>query len=287
MKKSKYLLMLIIAMTLYGTIGVFRRYIPISSAQLAFFRGIIGSITLFGWIKLNKKSFSKISKSNLILLILSGALMGFNWMLLFEAYNYTSVATATLCYYMEPVMLIIFSCFLFKEKISFKQFICILVALIGMVFVSGILETNIQINDSKGILYGLFAAFLYTCVVLMNKKINNIDTYEKTILQLLSASISLIPYILINETITVSSLDLLSLSMILIVGIVHTGIAYALYFGAIPYLNSTSLALFSYIDPVVAILLSITLLNESISLLGIIGAILILGSTIMSEFSKK
>ena len=287
MKKSKYLLMLIIAMTLYGTIGVFRRYIPISSAQLAFFRGIIGSITLYIWIKANKKSFSKISKTNLILLILSGALMGFNWMLLFEAYNYTSVATATLCYYMEPVMLIIFSCFLFKENISYKQIICILIALIGMVFVSGILDTSIQINDSKGILYGLLAAFLYTCVVLMNKKINNIDTYEKTILQLLSASISLVPYILINETITISSIDLLSLSMILIVGIVHTGIAYALYFGAIPYLNSTSLALFSYIDPVVAILLSITLLNESISLLGIIGAILILGSTIVSEFSKK
>ena len=278
--------MLIVAMTLYGTLGVFRRYIPISSAQLAFFRGIIGSITLFSWIKFNKKSFFKISISNLLLLILSGALIGFNWMLLFEAYNYTSVATATLCYYMEPVMLIVFSCLLFKEKISFKQVICIVFALLGMVFVSGIFETNIQINEFKGILYGLMAAFLYTCVVLLNKKIKDIDTYEKTILQLFSASISLIPYILLNETMMIS-LEPFSIFMIIIVGIVHTGIAYALYFGAIPYLNSTTLALFSYVDPVVAIILSITLLSENISFLGIIGAILILGSTIVSELSKK
>ena len=278
--------MLCTAMFLYGTIGIFRRYIFISSAQLAFFRGIIGSITLFIWIKMNKKSFNKISKSNIIYLIISGALMGFNWMLLFEAYNYTSVATATLCYYMEPIMLIIFSCFLFKEKISFKTLVCILISLLGMIFVSGVLETSISIHESKGILYGLAAAFLYTCVVLINKKIKDIDTYEKTILQLLSASISLIPYILFNETITLN-IEPLSILMIFVLGIVHTGIAYALYFGSIPHLNSTSIALFSYIDPVVAILLSITILNEKISILGILGTFLILGSTIYSEFNKK
>ena len=284
--KNKSLLMLTLAMFLYGTIGIFRRYIFISSAQLAFCRGIIGSITLFIWMKVNKKSFSKINQHNLIYLILSGALMGFNWMLLFEAYNYTSVATATLCYYMEPMMLILFSCFLFKEKISFKTLICIFISLLGMIFVSGIFETKISMNEYKGILYGLSAAFLYTCVVLINKKIKDIDTYEKTILQLCSASISLIPYICLNETISLN-IEPISIIMIFILGIVHTGIAYALYFGSIPRLNSTSIALFSYIDPVVAILLSITILNEKISLLGIIGAFLILGSTIYSEFNKN
>ena len=88
-------------------------------------RGYIGAAFLLVIMLLTgKKPDLKAIKNNLLPLVLSGAAIGVNWILLFEAYNYTSVAVATLCYYMQPVMLIILTPFLLKEKLSKAKIIC-------------------------------------------------------------------------------------------------------------------------------------------------------------------
>ena len=289
MKKSnvKALFMLISSMFLYGTIGIFRRYIPLSSGILAFARGLIGVGFLLILMRIRGQKIQFISEKNKILpLAISGGLMGFNWILLFEAYNYTTVATATLCYYMEPVIVVLVAPIFFKEKLSFRKRICVIAALLGMVFVSGVIEGGIpQISELSGILCGLAAAVLYSAVVILNKKITGVGVYEKTIIQLGSASIFMLPYLLITEDITSLSMDVVSIVMLLVVGIVHTGIAYTLYFGSMGGLKAQTIALFSYIDPVVAIILSALILKETMSIFGILGAVLILGSTIINELS--
>lgn len=276
-------------MVIFGTIGIFRKYIPIPSGFIAFSRGAIGFIFLFAVIKIRKKPFSigKIGKK-IIPLCVSGALMGFNWILLFEAYNYTSVASATLCYYMAPVFVIIASPFLFGEKLGAKRIFCVFTAVLGMLFVSGFFESGFA-GEFKGILLGLGAAALYSSVVIMNKKLADIPVFEKTLLQLGSSAATILPYTLIAEDLSAAEVTPLSVMMLITVGILHTGIAYALYFGSVGSLPAHTTAILSYIDPVTAILLSALVLKEELTAFGILGAVLILGSAVLSEskFAEK
>ena len=285
--KSKF--SLILSMFIFGTIGIFRRYIPLPSSLLALARGAIGVIFLliFMMFRKEKVNFKEI-KNKILILCISGVAIGFNWILLFEAYNYTTVATATLCYYMAPVFVIIASPFLFKEKLTLKKIICVISALAGMVLVSGVIETGFTgISELKGVLFGLGAAILYASVVLMNKKTAGVPAYPKTAIQLGSAAIVLLPYTIFTENFAELTFEPLTIIMLIVVGVVHTGITYALYFGSMDNLKAQTVAIFSYIDPVVAIILSALILNEEMSVFGVIGAVLVLGSTMMSEINIK
>ncbi len=237
----------------------------------------------------NKLSFKNI-KNNLIILLLSGAAIGFNWIFLFEAYNYTTVATATLTYYLAPFFVMIASPLVLKEKLTIKQFFCLIGAIIGMVFVSGVVKNGIpEADELKGILFGLGAAILYASVIILNKKLREISAYEKTVMQLGTAAVVVIPYIFLTEDVTQLTFEPLTVVMLLVTGIIHTGIAYALYFNSMKDLKAQTVAIFSYIDPAVAIILSAVILKERMDIYGIIGAVLILGSAMISEiqFKKK
>ena len=286
--RLKSYMMLITSMLIFGTIGIFRRYIPLSSAMLAFSRGILGSVCLILFITMKKHKLPKIEKKTLFLLIITGALIGLNWILLFEAYNYTTVATATMCYYMQPTIVILLSPLVLREKLAMKKLLCAATAIVGMIFISGILEgSGVGTKDTMGILCGLGAAALYATVVILNKKNQIEDAYQKTIIQLSSAAAVLIPYLFITENLSEIKLDVLAILMVLVVGIVHTGIAYALYFGSMKNLKSQSIAVLSYIDPVFALLLSAVVLSEKLTVFGVIGAVLIIGSAMISELGNK
>lgn len=276
----------ILAMSIFGTIGIFRRYIPLPSSVLALARGTIGTVfLLFLLLVIKRQQLSRAAIGrNFKFLVISGALIGFNWILLFEAYQYTTVATATLCYYMAPVLVIMASPFFFREKLTPLKAVCVAVALVGMVLVSGVLQSGFGgLQELRGVLLGLSAALLYAIVVILNKFIHQISAYDKTIMQLGTAALVVLPYTLLTEDLTAITFTPFAVIMLLVVGIVHTGIAYALYFGSMDGLKAQTIALFSYIDPVVAILLSAVLLHEDIGLWGALGAVMILGSTLVSE----
>lgn len=292
MNGKKDLIIYISAMAIFGTIGIFRRYIPLDSGIIAMTRGIIGALLIMLYLAIKKRPFSlKHFNGKAWIIILNGAIMGFNWITLFEAYNYTSVATATLCYYMQPIFLIIVSPFLFKEKLTLKKILCVVTAFIGMIFVSGIFSSSVNASDIKGIIYGIISAILYTIVVCVSKKVTSVDVYEKTSLQLLAAGIAVIPYLLVKGVFAdpnlFASCTTLTLVMLAIVCIGHTGITYIMYFGSIERLSMQQVALFAYVDPVVAIILSQIILHEDMGINGVIGAVLILGSSIVSELGNK
>lgn len=279
-KSIKAKFMLTGSMLIFGSIGVFRKYIPLSSGVLAFSRGLLGALFLCAFIKISgRKTEKNIDRKKLLFLILTGCFMGINWMLLFEAYNNTTVSTATLCYYMEPTIVILLSPFFFREKLTIKKIVYAAVSFAGMVLVSGVVEGGSRSSsDMKGILLGLGAAVFYSAVVILNKKVDMEDAYEKTSIQLFAAAIIMIPYIFVTREFSNIQLNVTAIIMIIIVGIVHTGIAYVLYFGSIKSLNSQSIAVMSYIDPVAALLFSALILQERMTIYGVIGAILILGS---------
>lgn len=282
-------LQMAIAMTIFGTIGIFVRYIPLPSSIIALARGIIGTlfILLFSLLQKKKPDVTAIRK-NLVLLSVSGLFIGVNWILLFEAYRYTTVATATLCYYLEPIFVFLLTPFVLKEKLTGKQIFCVLAALLGMVFLSGILQgEGIGAKDLKGILLGTSAALLYACVILMNKFLKDISSFDRTLTQIGMAAITILPYCLVTESVSTLTFGGTTILLLLVVGILNTGISYTLYFAAMKDLSTSTTALFSYIDPVVAIILSTVILRETMGLYDCVGAVLILGSTLYYEFGDK
>lgn len=278
-------LKLITSMVIFGTIGIFVRYISMPSSIIALVRGFIGVVFLLLLTLISKRKISAVAvKNNIVLLLLSGAAIGINWILLFEAYNYTTVATATLCYYFAPIFVMIMSPIVLKQKLGLKKVVCVFTALLGMTLVSGVTETGLSgVSDFKGILFGIGAAVFYASVILMNQGIKNISAYDKTIFQLLFASVVLLPYTLLTENFSELSPSSSSVIMLVLVGVIHTGLAYTLYFGSMKDLTAQSVALMSYIDPICAIILSAFVLKERMSLLCVIGAVLVLGSTLVSE----
>ena len=285
----KSVLMILSAMLIWGTIGLFRRFIPLSSAFLAFSRGILGGIFLLIVMRIKReKTAERLPLRTVVRLTLTGAAIGINWILLFEAYNYTTVAVATLCYYMQPTIVILLSPVIFREKLTSKRALCAVFAIIGMFFVSGVIGGGAaQASNLKGIFLGLGAAVLYSIVVITNKSTAGIDAYRKTTIQLLSAGSVMIPYLLLTGGFGSMSFSAQTGILLLIVGIVHTGIAYVLYFRSMDGLKAQSIAIFSYIDPVAAMLVSAVFLNEPLSIYHIIGAILIIGSAVISEIQTE
>ena len=280
--KSTYL-QFITAMIIVGTIGVFRRFIPVSSAFLAFTRGTLGSLSLAAFVKVKGQRIRHgMERRQFWLLVLNGAIIGVNWIFLFEAFRFTTVAVATLCYYLQPTLLILVSPLFFKEKLTLRKIFFAVTAFIGMVLVSGVIGGDGS-GDLRGVAFGLAAALLYTVAVVINKKVTAVDPFEKTIIQLASAAIVLIPYILLTEDISSIQLDPLSIILIIIVGVIHTGFVYYLYFGSMENMSAQAVALLSYIDPVVAVVASWLVLGEALTVMVVIGAILIIGSAVMSE----
>ncbi len=278
------MLMLICSMVIFGTVGIFRAWIPLPSGLLAFSRGVIGAAVLSVPAILQRKKTDGASvKKRLPLLLISGAMIGVNWILLFEAYRYTSVSTATLCYYMAPVFVIAASPLVLREKLTAKKTVCLLCAVAGMLPVSGVLGESESRPSVKGVLFGLGAAALYAGVILINKRLTDVPATVRTPVQIGAAALAALPYVLLTDGMEYSVLDAKGLLLLLFMGAVHTGAAYLLYFAAIPHLSAQTAAIFSYVDPVTALLLSAVLLHEKIGFYGLIGAALILGAALLSE----
>lgn len=279
---------LLISMTIFSTVGIFVYYIPLPSGVIALLRGIIGSLCLiaFAFFAKTKISFKDV-KENFVMLLLSSAALGFNWVFLFEAYRYTTVATATLCYYMAPMIIVVLSPILFKEQLTLKKICCVVLSLVGMVLISGVIgETPPTKDEFLGIVFGLLAAVLYATVVFLNKKMKEISAQNRTVVQLLVSAVCVLPYALFAERTNLSLLSPLAIVLLICVGLVHTGLAYLLYFSSIKDVPAQTVAIFSYIDPALAIVLSAVVLSQPMTLISGIGAVLILASSLVSQMEK-
>ncbi len=280
-------LMLIASMTIFGTLGIFVRNIPVSSGELALYRAVLAALLIAVFLLLTKQRipFANIKKE-VPLLLASGVAMGINWILLFEAYKYTTVSVATLSYYFAPVIVTVVCPILFREKLTGKQIVCFVMSTLGLVLITGIGDVGSG-NDFVGILFGLGAAVFYATVILLNKFIKNVEGIHRTFLQFLSAIVILIPYVIMTSGVTLGNLDGIGWVNLLIVGLIHTGVTYCMYFSSLKELPGQKAAILSYIDPLVAVLVSVTILGESMTLWQVIGGILILGFTLWNEISPK
>lgn len=274
-----------ISMGIFGTVGLFVDAIPLGSGAIALFRGVLGlAFLLLAMLLTRQKLRFSVIKKDLPLLCVSGAAMGLNWVFLFEAIKHCGVATATVCYYLAPAFLMLASPLL-GEKLTVKKVLCLLGCFVGMVLVTGVGS-----SDLVGIAFGVGAALLYASVMFMNRKIRYAGDYERTGTQMAAAIPVLVVYVLCSGGLDVSQMGAVQWGLMAVVGIIHTGFSYYLYFGALGKLPATTVAVCSYLDPLVAVLLSSVIAlvqHEPVSLWVILGAVLILGSTLVGQLKGE
>ena len=285
MKRAR--MMLVTSMVIFGTIGLFKRFVPVTSGELALYRAVLAAVLLIGVLLVTRQRipFRTIGRQ-IPLLLLSGAAMGVNWILLFEAFNHTSVALGTISYYFAPVIVTLLCPLLFREKLTAKQIVCFLISTAGLVIITFAAEQGGEAagrNDLVGILFGLGAAAFYATVILLNKFIKGVEGLHRTLLQFVAAVVTLTPYVALTSGVTLGGMDAMGWVCLLIVGLVHTGLAYVLYFPSLKELPGQKAAILSYIDPLVAVIMSVLILREPMNAWQWIGGAMILGATLWNE----
>ena len=263
--KNRNRLAYIISMLTFGTIAPFVRAIPVSSGEVALYRAVLAALLIGVYLAATGKKIPvKSAGKDVLLLLLSGAVMGFNWIFLFEAYKYTTVSVATLSYYFAPSIVTAVSVILFREPLGRRQIFCFIGSTLGLILITGVQGSNGG-SDWIGILFGLAAAVFYACVILFNKRIRSVEGIQRTFLQFLAAIAAVLPYVALTEGFHLSALDGKGWAALLTVGLIHTGITYCLYFGSVKEMPGQQAAVLGYLDPLAAVLISVAFLGERLS----------------------
>lgn len=284
MKRKTDKIMLCVSMAIFGTIGLFTRNISVSSGELALYRAILAAALIFLYLILTKQKMDlKSIGKEVPLLLFSGIAMGINWVLLFQAYRYTTISAATLSYYFAPVIVTVVCPFLFHEKMTIKQVVCFIMSTVGLVLIIGFENMGQGGTDLIGILFGLGAAVFYAAVILLNKLIKSVAGIQRTFWQFVAAILILIPYVACTGGSILENLDGKGWICLLLVGLIHTGITYCMYFSSLKNLKGQEVAILSYIDPLVAVFVSVTILGEKMTFWQFVGGLLILGFTLWNE----
>lgn len=275
-----------IAVVLYGTIGLFLRQISVPSEIVVMCRGLIGSTFILAYMKIRGRKLDLSSiRRNRVWLLVSGICLGLNWVFLFAAYLHTTVAIASLCNYMAPTIVVVIAPALLREPLNKKKIPCVFAAFVGIVLVSEFWMDHA--GNMLGVLLGLSAAVCFVIIVICNRKMQGIDAHDKSVVQLVVSAITVLPYVLIRNPGAKINWDPISVALILMLGLVHTGAAYCLYFSGMSTLPVQTVAIIGYLEPVVSVLCSTLILHEHMSLYGWIGVILILGAAVISETTNN
>ena len=283
--ESKATLQLVASEVIFGTLGLFVRLIPLSSTALAASRGILGAVTIAVFLRLTGRRLElPRSRKTLFLLLASGVCLTLNWALLFEAYRLTTLATAELAYEMAPVFVMLVAPFVLNERLTRTRLACLALALVGIVCVSGVLEPGATEGVTlEGVVWGLGAACFYASVMVLNQFLGDVEPMTKTVAQLGVAGVALLPGVLAAGAQAWFALDARAWLFLIIVCVVHTGVAFILWFASLHELSAQKVAVFNYIDPAVALLVSALVFGERMTPMATLGAVLILGSTLASE----
>ena len=275
------------SMVIFGTLGIFTRNIAVSSGELALYRAILAAGLILVYLAAGRKPipFKKIRRE-LPLLLLSGMAMGINWVLLFSAYRFTTISMATLSYYFAPVIVILACPILFHERMTAKEILCFVMSTAGLVLIIGAGGAG-NGTDLIGVLFGLGAAAFYAAVILMNKFIRQVTGIHRTLIQFAGAILILLPYVGLTGGFHLEVLDGTGWVCLLVVGLVHTGVTYCMYFSALKDLSGQETAILSYMDPLVATLISVLVLGEPMALTQALGGAMILGFTLWNELPSK
>lgn len=284
-QKRRFLsyVMYILALLIWGTNGFFVAHISIESSQIVLMRTLIGGALLTCTVLL-RGGFDKESiRRDRMPLLLGGTALGLNWVALFGAYRLLNVSLATLIYYVGPILVLLFSPVLFKEKLTGRKTIAVVIVAAGLICISGsIVLTGL---NKAGLLVAILSALFYGALIVFNKRIEHTGGMQTAAVELDVAFIVVLVYTLC--TAGLPHITRSDLPYIALIGFVNTGLAYLLYFTGLRKMSVQSVALISYLDPVSALLFSAFLLHEAMTPVQTLGAVLIIGGALFGEMKKR
>lgn len=264
---------MVIAMLLSGSIGLFVIKSGQSPINIVFFRCIIAAICLvpicfyYGYFK-NKY----LDKKKVLLMIASGLLIVFNWALLFAAFPKTSISLATIVYHVNPFIILFLGMIVFREKINKNDIFWTILAFIGLIIIIGLGKSSLNYNELFGLLLVLIATTLYSFSVLITKKLTSTPPLLIILIQTVSGTIVMVPFISILQTPPVG----IQWIYIIFLGIFHTALVYFLMYSAIKKIPLNNIAILSFIYPLSTVIIDYFFFNHLLTINQIIGAILIL-----------
>lgn len=274
----------IFALLLFGSNGIVASFIDLSSYEIVLLRTLIGSLLLIAIFFLTREKLTFYRrKKQFACLALSGVAMGASWVFLYEAYSQIGVSLASLTYYCGPVIVMMLSPILFKEKLTKTKIISFTAVLVGIFLINGTAFNNDK--NMWGIFCGLMSALCYSFMVIFNKKAINITGLENSMLQLFISFITVAIFVLIKQGYNIQ-IPQSSIITILILGLINTGIGCYFYFSSIGRLPVQTVAICGYLEPLSAVIFSVIFLKEIMLPIQIIGAILIIGGAIAGELKK-
>jgi drug/metabolite transporter (DMT)-like permease len=284
MKNAKAYFKYLVALLLFGSNGIVASHISLSSYEIVFTRTLIGSLflALIFVFSRQKVHFWK-NKPHLFYLVISGVAMGTSWMFLYEAYAQIGVSLATLAYYCGPIIVMILSPLLFREKMASTKLLGFLAVMIGMLCVNR--QALLEGKASWGLLFGVLSAVTYAFMVIFNKKAVSITGLENPMWQLITSFITVAVFVAWKQQLPIDGIQG-NLMPILILGVVNTGVGCYFYFSSIGELPVQTVAIGGYLEPLSALLFSAALLGETLTLVQIVGAVLILGGAAFGELFR-
>ena len=283
-QQNKAKISYVFALFLYGTMAVLLKYINLPIEFVALIRGIVGSLFLLILTLLTRGKLDISSiKKNFKYLLLSGMSLGINWVCLFRAFRVSTVSISILVDYMAPIFMIIISPLLFKEHLNKKKLICVFIAFIGLIMVSGVVGSDIRMINVEGLLLAAGAGLGFMGVIIFNKLMGDVSVYDKAVVQISIAALTVVPFAIKAVLETSIVWDFKSVFLSFIMGLVSTGMAYYFYFYGISGLSVQTVAVVGYVEPVITVLSSVIFLKESMSMAAMAGAVLIIGAAVSSE----
>ncbi len=275
---------LLLVMIMWGSLGVFTRSIPLSALSLAFLRAFIALPVLFVVMKMKKENNVKwpLIKPYLI----SGVLLGFGWLTLFYGFKHTSISSAVMIYNMCPVYVMIAAPQVLKETISKVQIAVISISFLGLLLIVG--HNLLDGYGFMGLALSAISGMLYATIVLINRSIKvRVDNQTATFVQIFAAMIVLLPFVLIDGNILmVVYLDARAVIYTILLGVLHTGVAYTIFFSLYTHMKSVEIVSYSFLEPLFGILFSVIFVGETLTFPQIIGGIMIFGSNYIGEMLK-
>ena len=270
----------IAALLLFGFNGIVASQITLSSYEIVYLRTLIGSVLLIVLFRLSGGRFRmKQYKRDSLFLLLSGAAMGASWMFLYEAYQQLGVSFASLLYYCGPVIVMVLSPVVFKEKLTALKAAGFLAVLAGVFLVNGKAMGG---GNDWGLLCGLLSAVMYAAMVICNKNSKHIVGLENATIQLTVSFLTVAAFTILRQGVFIP-VRASELPWILFLGLVNTGLGCYLYFSPLDQLPVQTVAVCGYIEPLSAVIFSALLLNETMTLTQIIGAGCIIGGAMLGE----
>ncbi len=281
---SKAFIKYISALLLFGLNGIVASHIPMNSYEIVFLRTLIGCILLIALFLIGKGKFHiKEYKKDTLFIVLSGVAMGTSWMFLYEAYQQIGVSLSSLLYYCGPVIVMILSPLIFREKLTAPKLFGFATVLVGIFLVNG--NATQSSSNPWGLFCGAMSAVMYFFMVTLNKQSKNISGMENSVIQLVVSFLTVAVFMGIKQGF-VLDVPVSAWGWILVLGIVNTGIGCYLYFSPLAKLPVQTVAVCGYLEPLSAVVFAALLLGEKMTVIQIVGAVCIIGGAMIGELIK-